>query len=73
MSYTRYGEHVTLAMTPDEYAQLLLMLGYALGARHKEGDLGGFYRWLAFVNDLNTGNPQFTPYEIPDRYREEIR
>ena len=73
MTYNRDGEKITLAMTSDEYLQLLLILGYALGARYAEGDRDGFYKWIAFVNSLNAENPHFTPYEIPDAYREEIQ
>jgi len=28
-----------------------------------------FYRILAFINEMNNGNPQFTPYEIPEEFR----
>lgn len=72
MNYSKDGEKITLAMTSDEYMQLLFMLGVALGATHKHGDDRVFYQRLAFINRLNTGNTGFIPYEIPDRYREEI-
>lgn len=66
MTYSQMGDKVTLEMTLGDYTQLLMMLGFALGARDAQEDRGGFYRWLAFVNDLNTGNPNFVPYKIPD-------
>lgn len=65
MTYSQTGDKVSLEMTLGNYMQLLMILGFALGARQAQGDRPGFYRWLAFVNDLNTGNPNFAAYEIP--------
>jgi hypothetical protein len=56
-------------MTRDEYDQLIVMLGFAIGAVSGSGDTAQFYRWLAFVNNLNATNPDFAPYEIPAEYR----
>jgi hypothetical protein len=67
MSYTEDGDHVCLEMTHEDFAELLLMLGYAAGAAHKES-AGMSWRWIAFANKMNTGNPRFTPYEIPAEY-----
>lgn len=59
MSYSRYMDNVTLTMTSDQYAQLLFILGYACGARYKEGDRGVAYKWIEFVNEnLSAGNSQ---------------
>lgn len=73
MTYSQNGENITLAMTSEEYMQLLHMLGVAIGAIHKGGDDRLFYTSLAFINRLNAGNSGFIPYKIPDRYREEIQ
>lgn len=67
MGYSRRGEKVSLELTSDEYDQLLLILGYALGARmHDHGHDATWDRWLVFVNNLNAGNPRFVPYEVPE-------
>lgn len=71
MPYSRDGEKITLTMTSDEYSQLLFMLGVSACESNKPGDRTIFYRYNAFMNHLNAGNPDFTPYEIPEEYREE--
>lgn len=39
--------------------------GVAAGSVARESDQATFYRHLALVNELNEGNPQWMPYEIP--------
>jgi hypothetical protein len=56
-------------MSHEQYDRLIVMLGFAIGAVSREGDPARFYRWIAFVNDLNATNRDFTPYEIPVQYR----
>lgn len=68
MKYTRHGENITLEMTVDDYERLLVMMGFALAGAMEKDRIDGTkmaYRWLRFLNDLNNGNPNFTPYEIP--------
>jgi hypothetical protein len=63
--YRRDGETITLTMTVDQYAWLMMALGYALGwaGRTAGHDLtAGF---LLLSNALNEGHPQYTPYEVP--------
>jgi hypothetical protein len=69
MTYKREGDNVTIQMSQDDFSNLLLMVGYAAGAARREGDVKAFYRWIEFANDLNTGNPNFRPYEIPPEFR----
>ena len=70
MTYTRAdtadGARVTLEMSSDDFASLLLLVGYAAGAARGRGDMHMFWKWLDFVNRMNTGNPEFMPYEIPE-------
>jgi hypothetical protein len=65
--YTRTGDTITLEMSAEDYERLLILLGTALAGCHKDGP--SFWRWVDFVNRLNTGNPGFQPYEIPGEYR----
>jgi hypothetical protein len=69
MTYTRQGDHVTLEMTRDDFDRLLIMVGCACGNAMRIGGSRQFYSWLEFANELNNGNPDFTPYEIPEEYR----
>jgi hypothetical protein len=56
-------------MSRDDFDRLTLMLGFALGGALRDSDRRQFYAWLAFVNELNATNPDFTPYEIPEEFR----
>ncbi len=66
MTYTAQNGRVTLEMTPDEFSRLLLALGYAAGAASKSEDKRMFWDWIELANEVNSGNPNFIPYEIPD-------
>jgi hypothetical protein len=68
MTYTQQGERVTLEMTRDDYDRLMIMLGYACGASRARSEISLFWSWLRFTNELNNGNPNFTPYEIPPEF-----
>ena len=64
MKYSEQGDRVTLEMLREEFETLLMIAGTGIGAASK-GNRALFWRWLDFINQLNTGNPHFTPYEIP--------
>jgi hypothetical protein len=68
MTFTREDDKVTLEMTVDQWENLLLLTGIALGAIQRSGNPKLFYTWLKFINALNRTNPAFTPYEIPPEY-----
>jgi hypothetical protein len=67
MKYTRNGENVTLEMTQEDYERLTIILGYAVGGLRATGKEAEFWEWIDFVNRLNAGNPDFTPYTIPEQ------
>ena len=69
MKYTENGGAITLEMSFDDYQTLLMMLGSAVGSVSQRRDPIRFWRWIDFTNRMNTGNPNFTPYDIPDEYR----
>jgi hypothetical protein len=74
VTYTQQGDKVTLEMTRENFEQLTFILGTALGNVTKQAGTGElFWNWLRFVNELNTGNPNFTPYEIPQEYLPKTR
>lgn len=67
MSHTKQGDRVTLEMSRDEYNQLLLCIGYALGAAVERQDKMVFNMWLKIANRVNEGSNEFIPYgEIPE-------
>ncbi len=67
--YTSDGNEVTLAMTVEDFQQLLLMLGFAMSGARAQGDLSLHYNWVQAINRLNEGNPSYTPYEVPEEFR----
>jgi hypothetical protein len=64
--YSRQNDDVTLVMPVDEFELLLMALGYAAGAAHRDHDQHLFWRWIKLANSINRGNPQYRPYEIDD-------
>jgi hypothetical protein len=72
VTYTQHGERVTLEITRDMYDQLLRLIG--AGMATMAGDLlthaskAELYRLLEFTNELNNGNPNYTPYSIPPEF-----
>lgn len=70
MGYRRDGDKVTLEMSLDDWERLLFMAGMAIGDAHRRSDMRAFYAELGVVNRINEGNPNFTPYEIPEEFRE---
>jgi hypothetical protein len=73
MKYTENSNTITLEMSFDDYRTLLVMLGTAVGTAQMTVQISGnallFWRWVDFTNRMNAGNPNFTPYDIPDEYR----
>lgn len=65
MKYTQQGDRVTVEMARDEYETLMLIVGAGVGSQRRR-NRGVFYRWLEFTNEMNAGNPDYRPYEIPD-------
>lgn len=65
--YSRDGDTVTLRMPIADWEALLMLMGAGTGSATANTPL--FYGYLALVNRLNTGNPHFRPYEIPEEFR----
>jgi hypothetical protein len=64
MSYSEKDGQVILTMSRDDYDSLLLFLGIATGHAIRNGSNSN--ACLAFVNRLNSGNPNYTPFSVPE-------
>ncbi len=69
MKHLRTPNKITIEMSPPEYLHLIFMVGCGAGMAHLRDQQhpGNFYDWIKLANDLNTGNPDFIKYEIPER------
>jgi hypothetical protein len=57
MSYTKSDGDIILHLSQEDYATLLLLLGHALHTWP-----GSDQEKVDFLNRLNAGNPDYTPY-----------
>jgi hypothetical protein len=63
MSYREENGQVILSMSPEDYDELLITLGYAVGAAlQANGHL--LRRITPLLNRLNEGNPNYRPYQV---------
>jgi hypothetical protein len=62
VSYSERDGQVVLTMSREDYETLLIALGIAAGHAMKEGARP--HKCLAFINRLNEGNPNYTPYQV---------
>jgi hypothetical protein len=62
MSYSEKDGQVILTMSREDYDWLLMALGMATGLAAR--DSCDVTPWLDVVNRLNSGNPNYTPYQV---------
>jgi hypothetical protein len=62
VSYSEENGIVTLKISRDDYDRIMFRLGAALGACHWRS----MDEELRFINRINEGNPNFTPYQIAE-------
>ncbi len=60
MSFTREGDTVVVRLTQKQFDRLLIALGMATSV----ADCGLRQMVIRLVNEINEGNPNFTPYEV---------
>ena len=72
MTYTEQNDQVRLEMTKEEFNKVIFFLGVASGVASRAGDHKLFIEFMALANDVNAGNPNWTPYAIPDEGRESL-
>jgi hypothetical protein len=59
-------ERVTLDISRATYERLMVALGFHAGGVQQHFGNPALYRALALANELNEGNPDWTPYKIPE-------
>ena len=66
MSYREENGQVILTMSRADYERLLIRLGMAAGYAAKyDATMGQTLKQdLDFLNRLNEGNPNYTPYQV---------
>jgi hypothetical protein len=57
---------VLLELTEEEWSQLLVMMGYAAGSAHRDGDHVMRDHFLRLSNAVNRNNPRWTPYVLDE-------
>lgn len=68
MSYKRTDDgRIVLDLSPDQFDGILIALGYALGFAQDSGNVEYVQCWLRLVNQINQGNPNYTPYEVTEQ------
>lgn len=65
MSYSEENGQVMLRMSRPHFMNLLMFLGIAAGALGPESPM--FSRLFNLQNVLNEGNPNYTPYQVPEK------
>jgi hypothetical protein len=65
MSYKEQDGQVILTLSREDYDALLIRLGAAAAVMISQG--GSVDRELGFINVLNAGNPNYTPYRVSEK------
>ncbi len=67
LGFSRDGDTITLRMTRDDFGLVMMALGIHAGSA-EDADTSGplFWSRIALANRLNVGNPDWTPYAIPE-------
>ncbi len=65
MAYSEENGQVVLRMSREDYELVLMALGAFTAITWKNG-LNG-HRVLEVLNRLNAGNPNYTPYQVPEK------
>lgn len=60
----RENGRVLIDISTDDFNSLLLCLGYATGAARDKATRNA---WLRLANAVNEGNPDWTPYDVPEQ------
>jgi hypothetical protein len=64
MMTKRNEDKVTIELSDANWQILLVMAGYAAGAARREGNIDLYQTFLRLTNEINKGNPFFTPCDV---------
>jgi hypothetical protein len=68
MSYSEKDGQVILSMSGEDYQKLLIALGYYTdGISCRAGKDSAFIEMIELLNRLNSGNPNYTPYQVEEK------
>lgn len=67
-TWSAIGDEIVIRLSVDDWNGLLNMMGVAVGASIRQDDRDTAYRFIALINRMNKGNPNFRPYEIPEEF-----
>lgn len=65
MGYSEKDGQVVLTMSREDYENLLIWLRAATVAQSRSA--ADWDRILSFLNRLNQGNPNYTPYQVGEK------
>ncbi len=68
LTYSVEGDEIVLRLTREQFQRLLLFLGMAGAGAH--GDEKLFRAIFRLANQINEGNPNFTPYQLDTPYQD---
>jgi hypothetical protein len=58
---------MTFTLSDKEHTDLLIMLGFATAMAWKDTDKSLAYSFIRLANAINANNPNWKPYEVPER------
>jgi hypothetical protein len=58
----------TFTLTDEEHTTLLLALGAAIACAFSQDNQPHGYQIVRLANRINEGNPDYTPYHIPEPF-----
>jgi hypothetical protein len=67
VSYREENGQVILTLSWEDYQNLLITIGYAAGSMNTNGDQRWYRECYLLLNRLNSGNPSYTPYQLPEK------
>ena len=72
MGYSEKDGQVVLTLSRDDYSSLIFYMGAATGVLLRDSPRPdtqdrALRRMLEFLNRLNQGNPNYTPYQVGEK------
>ena len=65
--YREENDQVVLTMSVEDYQKFLMLLGAGTAVLTKRGGIFDINNTLELLNRLNSGNPNYTPYQVEEK------